>query len=202
MAGEIIRMGDPTSHGGRVIEGSVFDICHGKPIAFFGHQTYCPQCKGYFPIIKGAPVTTFYGKGVALAGMKTSCGAILIATQLTDIVEQAPAGSAGASRGAARGDRARYQSSVEGSGAAERSAPVNASIAVAENYDLYFHVTDAAGDSMIDWPYRIEVAGAESLEGRTDGEGYTRKVASSKAARAVLHVYAPEVAPINPDWDR
>lgn len=63
------------------------DICHGKPIAYMGHQTYCPQCKGNFPIIDGAPTTTFYGKGVALAGMKTACGAVLLATQLTDIVE-------------------------------------------------------------------------------------------------------------------
>ena len=86
MAGEIIRLGDPTSHGGRVIEGSMADICHGKPIAYMGHQTFCPQCKGNFPIIHGAPTTTFYGKGVALAGMKTACGAVLIATQLTDIV--------------------------------------------------------------------------------------------------------------------
>jgi uncharacterized Zn-binding protein involved in type VI secretion len=86
MAGEIIRLGDPTSHGGKVVEGSMADICHGKPIAYMGHKTYCPQCKGYFPIIDGAPTTTFYGKGVALAGMKTACGAILIATQLTDIV--------------------------------------------------------------------------------------------------------------------
>lgn len=87
MAGEIIRLGDPTSHGGKVIEGSMTDICHGKPIAYMGHQTFCPQCKGNFPIIDGAPTTTFYGKGVALAGMKTACGAVLIATQLTDIVE-------------------------------------------------------------------------------------------------------------------
>ena len=82
MAGEIIRLGDPTSHGGKVIEGSPADICHGKPIALVGHRTFCPQCKGIFPIIEGAPTTTFYGKGVALAGMKTACGAVLIATQL------------------------------------------------------------------------------------------------------------------------
>lgn len=87
MAGEIIRMGDPTSHGGKVVEGSLADICHGKPIAYMGHKTFCPQCKGYFPIIDGAPTTMFYGKGVALAGMKTACGALLIATQFTDIVE-------------------------------------------------------------------------------------------------------------------
>lgn len=52
----------------------------GKPIAFVGHQVQCPKCKGVFPIVEGAPVTTFYGKGVALAGMRTACGAILTCT--------------------------------------------------------------------------------------------------------------------------
>ncbi len=87
MAGEIIRLGDSTSHGGIVIEGSPVDICVGKPIAFIGHKVQCPKCKGVYPIIEGAPTTTFYGKGVALAGMRTACGALLIASQLTDIVE-------------------------------------------------------------------------------------------------------------------
>lgn len=36
MAAEIIRIGDPTSHGGSVVEGSMADICRGKPIAFVG----------------------------------------------------------------------------------------------------------------------------------------------------------------------
>lgn len=63
------------------------DICHGKPIAYMGHKVACPQCKGTFPIVEGVLTTTFYGKGVAVAGMKTACGATLIATQFTDIVE-------------------------------------------------------------------------------------------------------------------
>lgn len=87
MAGEIIRRGDSTSHGGVVLEGSMVDICMGQPIAFIGHKVKCPQCKGTFPIIEGVPTTTFYGKGVAVAGMKTACGAVLIATQFTDTVE-------------------------------------------------------------------------------------------------------------------
>jgi uncharacterized Zn-binding protein involved in type VI secretion len=87
MAGEIIRLGDKTSHGGTILEGSPADICMGKPIAYIGHKVQCPKCKGAFPIIEGALTTTFYGKGVALAGMKTACGAVLIASQFTDIVE-------------------------------------------------------------------------------------------------------------------
>jgi hypothetical protein len=59
----------------------------GKPIAYMGHKVQCPRCKGTFPIVEGALTTTFYGKGVALAGMKTACGAVLIASQFTDIVE-------------------------------------------------------------------------------------------------------------------
>lgn len=86
---EIIRLGDSTSHGGKVIEGSPFDICMGKPIAYIGHKVQCPKCKGLFPIVEGAPTTTFYGKGVALAGMHTACGAVLIASQFTDVSSMA-----------------------------------------------------------------------------------------------------------------
>jgi len=87
MAGEIIRQGDSTSHGGTVVEGSMADICHGKPIAYLGHKVYCPKCRGTYPIVEGVLTTSFYGKGVAVAGMKTACGAVLIASQFTDIVE-------------------------------------------------------------------------------------------------------------------
>ena len=45
MAGEIIRLGDKTSHDGIVVEGLLTDICMGKPIAYIGHKTYCPKCK-------------------------------------------------------------------------------------------------------------------------------------------------------------
>jgi uncharacterized Zn-binding protein involved in type VI secretion len=93
MAGEIIRQGDSTSHGGTVVEGSMTDICHGKPIAYIGHKVSCPKCKGTFPIVEGVPTTTIYGQGVALAGMKTACGAVLIATQFTDTVKLAGGGS-------------------------------------------------------------------------------------------------------------
>ena len=96
MAGEIIRKGDRTSHGGTVVEGSLTDICHGKPIAYIGHKVHCPQCGGDFPIVEGVLTTTFYGRGVAIAGMKTSCGASLIPSQITDIVEY---GGGGGDRG-------------------------------------------------------------------------------------------------------
>lgn len=118
MAGEIIRKGDPTSHGGTVLEGSPMDICHGKPIAYVGHKVKCPKCKGIFPIVEGVLTTTFYGKGVAIAGMKTACGASLIATQFTDIVEY----SSGAT--GTRSDNSRRSANDKPSVAPSTSAPM------------------------------------------------------------------------------
>jgi uncharacterized Zn-binding protein involved in type VI secretion len=113
MSGEIIRQGDPTSHNGTVLEGSLTDICHGKPIAFIGHKVSCPKCKGIFPIIEGVTTTTFYGKGVAIAGMKTACGAVLIATQFTDVVEVGTGGGEGSrAESAARTSTSAFAGSV------------------------------------------------------------------------------------------
>ena len=60
---EIIRQGDPTSHGGTALEGSLTDICMGKPIAYIGHKVFCPLCKGTYPIIEGVLTTTLFGRG-------------------------------------------------------------------------------------------------------------------------------------------
>ena len=121
MAGEIIRQGDPTSHGGTVLEGSLSDICHGKPIAFIGHKVKCPECKGTFAIVEGAMTTTFYGKGVALAGMKTACGAVLVATQFTDVVEIGSAGEGGSAAKAGTSASAAAMRALAAAGAAKRS---------------------------------------------------------------------------------
>jgi len=169
MAGEIIRMGDPTSHGGKVIEGSPFDICHGKPIAYLGHQTYCPQCKGNFPIIDGAATTTFYGKGVALAGMKTACGAVLIATQLTDIVETGGGSRLGA--GAIDEHRSR---TVQGGSPAGGSKPWIQSTGAVDDAELeqYFEAVDSTG-APVDLIYRINSGQTKLTEAALAGNGAT-----------------------------
>ncbi|NVD98139.1 PAAR domain-containing protein [Massilia sp. BJB1822] len=95
MARAVICKGDPTSHGGKVLEGNEDATIDGRPIAQRGHQTWCPQCKGKFPINDGLDFHTFAGIGTAVEGMKTACGAILIATQhQMTIDDQSGAGSA------------------------------------------------------------------------------------------------------------
>lgn len=170
MAGEIIRMGDPTSHGGKVIEGSPVDICFGRPIAYIGHKAYCPLCKGTFPIIEGAPTTTFYGKGVALAGMKTACGAMLIATQMTDIVEM----GSGSTPGNAGSENRRGQMGAPDQ-APEQLPPPASSTKDADESDLeqYFEAVDSNG-APVDFIYRINSGSAKLTESALPNNGTTQ----------------------------
>lgn len=77
---DIIRKGDSTSHGGTVLEGFGQTDLNGRPIAGVGHKVSCPKCKGVFPIVEGSSSYSVGGVPVALHGMKTSCGASLIAS--------------------------------------------------------------------------------------------------------------------------
>ncbi|KVO72573.1 hypothetical protein WJ78_06255 [Burkholderia ubonensis] len=80
----MICVGDTTTHGGRVLEGSTNATIDGKPIAGVGHKVLCPQCKGVFPILPdtGRPYPhQIAGRDTAVEGMKTACGATLIASQ-------------------------------------------------------------------------------------------------------------------------
>lgn len=182
MAGEIIRLGDPTSHGGKVIEGSPADICDGKPIAFIGHQTFCPQCKGTFPIIDGAPTTTFYGKGVALAGMKTACGAVLIATQLTAVVQVA----GGYEQGRRGASNSGGQSKA---GETRRQSPqsVTSGTAPAEERELeqYFEAVDGTG-APVEMVYRINAGTKKLAESTLKGCGATQAFPLDQEAELVF----------------
>ncbi|HWV02915.1 PAAR domain-containing protein [Ralstonia sp.] len=79
MSAEIIRVGDPTDHGGVVLDGIPGTDLYGLPIAGIGNMVMCPKCHGPFPIIEGAANYEVNGVKVALRGMKTACGAVLIA---------------------------------------------------------------------------------------------------------------------------
>ena len=180
MAGEIIRKGDPTSHGGVVLEGSLMDICMGQPIAYIGHKVQCPQCKGAFPIIEGVLTTTFYGKGVALAGMKTSCGAVLIATQFTDTVEWS-SGSAGVST--ARKSAKALAAAEAASAAASAAGGLSMAASPAKDaaFDEQFVLFDDQKQPMADIPYTVKLQSGAYEQGVTDAEGRTKRYATDAA---------------------
>lgn len=78
----VIRLGDPTSHGGKVIDCCSTKVkAAGKPMAVVGDKVMCPL-KGHenCTIVSGNGRHRINGKAVAYDGDKTSCGAALIST--------------------------------------------------------------------------------------------------------------------------
>ncbi|WP_110642253.1 PAAR domain-containing protein [Salinicola sp. CPA57] len=78
----MIRLGDASSHGGKVITGQSNYIVHGKPVAVVGDKVTCPKdghgsvCN----IVEGHPTLRINGKQVAFQGCHTSCGAALVSS--------------------------------------------------------------------------------------------------------------------------
>lgn len=79
---DVIRLGDPTSHGGNVVSVSAqWFIVGGKPVARVGDACSCPL-PGHGPctIVEGSTKDLVDGVAVAYEGHQTSCGAALIST--------------------------------------------------------------------------------------------------------------------------
>ncbi|BBF85195.1 hypothetical protein DLM_1576 [Aquitalea magnusonii] len=77
----VIRLGDPTDHGGNVVSAAASTTLFGKQVACLGDAVSCPQQgHGNCTIVEGDGSWLVGGKPVALEGHKTSCGAVLIST--------------------------------------------------------------------------------------------------------------------------
>ena len=81
----IICVGDTTSHGGKVLEGNPTAKIDTRPIAGVGHMVSCPRCKGDFAILPDLLGRIYPHvidkRDTAVEGMRTACGAVLIASQ-------------------------------------------------------------------------------------------------------------------------
>ena len=77
----VIRLGDPTSHQGKVVAAASPLTVMGIPVARVGDVCTCPK-RGHdnCTIVEGDPNHLVDGIPVAYEGHKTSCGAVLIST--------------------------------------------------------------------------------------------------------------------------
>lgn len=75
-----IRLGDETTHGGKVITATSRYTLHGIAVAKEGDMTHCPQCKGDYAILPTPGAATENGQTLAFDGTATACGATLIAS--------------------------------------------------------------------------------------------------------------------------
>lgn len=73
----IIRIGDTTSSGGKVLQGSSGVTFQGKEASCFGDKVSCPV-HGKTTIAEGDEGSKINGKPVALHGHRCGCGCILI----------------------------------------------------------------------------------------------------------------------------
>ena len=80
----VIRLGDPTSHGGKVISAAPRSDVHGVAVARQGDRCLCP-IRGHEVCIiaEGDPQVLIDGVPVAFEGHKKTCGATLISTMPT-----------------------------------------------------------------------------------------------------------------------
>lgn len=76
----VVRLGDPTSHGGEVTAASETLRAMGRPVAVDGDTTICPLCGGSYPITVTESHRRHRGKPVAYDGDLTACGAKLISS--------------------------------------------------------------------------------------------------------------------------
>jgi uncharacterized Zn-binding protein involved in type VI secretion len=81
----VIRLNDPTSHGGKVVSVSAtWFTVDGIPVARVGDQIICPvPGHSVCVIIEGSSEHAIGGIPVAYDGHKTSCGATLKSTVTT-----------------------------------------------------------------------------------------------------------------------
>ena len=77
----VIRLNDPTSHGGKVVGAAPNSSVLGVAVARKGDPCVCP-IKGHVRcvIAEGDPQVLIDGVPVAFDGHKTSCGASLMST--------------------------------------------------------------------------------------------------------------------------
>jgi len=82
----VIRLGDPTSHGGKVVAASGVARVLGITVARKGDACVCP-ISGHAAcvIAEGDPKVLLGGVPVAFEGHKTTCGATLISSAPTSV---------------------------------------------------------------------------------------------------------------------
>ncbi|ARK94271.1 MULTISPECIES: PAAR domain-containing protein [pseudomallei group] len=164
MGSALIREGDTTSHGGRVLAGTSTNIVYGKPLALEGDMVSCPKCGGIYPIVGVRNRSmTFGDRPVATEGDKTACGATLIASQGTATVELTSGAGGPVGKGKSVVPRPAAQSN--------------------EAYRGRFQlVDDTTREPIANHPYTVTSADGQTIQGTTDASGHTDWLSSHQAS--------------------
>jgi uncharacterized Zn-binding protein involved in type VI secretion len=179
MGRPIITIGCKTSHGGTVVSSSMVSDIQGKGIARVGDKVPCPLCKGNHVILSGDFTMIVDGAAVARDGDKTSCGAVLIANQMTSFIDQNSAPFAASSN-------SNTEENVESTRAQSNGTQVKESDKQ-HAYDLQFQLNGkTSGRPMVNVPYKITLENGDEVTGITDAKGLTQLVSDNSALMAKI----------------
>ena len=158
-------------------------VIHGKPAAGVGHRVHCPKCSGSPIIVEGAMNASMMGISIAVEGMKTSCGATLIASQITDTIE---VGSGSVSGGSAASTVAFAAGAAVVADATRDASSAIASTAVDVAFDDHYVLVDATtGEILARAEYAIVRASGQVEHGVSDAEGKTHMLSSTAKAEDI-----------------
>lgn len=167
----LIRLDDPTSHGGKVISATSRFIVDGKPVARVGDKCSCPiPGHGSETIVEGDPDWTIDGMPLAYEGCKTDKGATLITT--TGLAKtNGPCGDK-VSSGAASSHSSSSSSTTQQEG------------------DQHFVLTDEkTGSPLINVAYEINTKSGRRISGRTNEKGQTGLITGEVGVDANIIVF-------------
>lgn len=88
MGRNVVRLGDPTTHGGCVISASSTTTVEGKPVALIGDLVSCPIIgHGVNRIIEAAKRSFSDGKAIVMDQCLCECGCRVLSTIHTTEIE-------------------------------------------------------------------------------------------------------------------
>lgn len=160
----IVRHGDPTTTGGKVVAFSSTMHDDGKKIALHGDQATCGNCKGLWKIIGTGQGVGENGRVAVISGNYVLC----------------PCKKNRVCAGVDAGMFIHIDSGA-------RKANMGETSQAAQQYDEQFTLQDANGRALADTYYTVGLAPGSLVHGVTDHMGRTDRYATGGAQR--LRVY-------------
>ncbi|WP_151742871.1 MULTISPECIES: PAAR domain-containing protein [unclassified Acinetobacter] len=159
MATPYIVVGCPTTGGGQVISGNNSFLIEGIPIACVGDKATCPKHKTVATIITGDPYMQVLGKAAARVNDSLSCGCKLLPKQNLAVSDTGP-----------------------GIGAGSSNQNQQTAVKTKQYSGQYQLLNEIDGAPMANVQYNIKYPDGRIIEGTTDAEGFTQKLAETDQA--------------------
>lgn len=177
MGKHVVRLGDPTSHGGTVVSAAGNYSIMGKPVARMGDKCTCPlPGHSNCVIVEGDPTWTIDGRHVALEGHKLSCGGVVLST--LGNLDRSYEGSGSSSHAGAASQVATI-------------APSNVVANTAGTTDFNEHfviLDDRTGEPVDVVAYLIESASGATQSGMCGADGKTNLVCTDASEDVTLRI--------------